>query len=768
MKYRLLFLSAAMLYVCAACSPSGEAVIASVPSGAKAALVQTPGGSWGVRVAGNGLQTLLQPKPVRLEFYIPEEQPRVMDMPYSSVVRSKGGYLATAEISAGYGVYFSVNDLWTKTEGGVSVSREVKVKGRFEGAGFATSFNLLADEGVEWRDVLFFAPGLLYGDSSFDGPTSPGGTRYDQAHVFTFREDFLPAPMYGMRFSDGQTVTILDAAPDATTTLAETQTGLQGDILVGETLAVGSFSSDDEQGAIRLGFTFPSTTALFPRQMRGFGPGMPAGGPGAQFGGANGGQRPDSKGLVWCRRYNCVNDGFCQYYRLDLRFARDESFPQFTTNSYRWAWSVLKPELFWHDIEIVRTSLADQLSGLVNSFGDRTGLPYQVKTKSGEVWERPGDPAFYWRAPLGFVGKHIESAVQLIYEGDRDKTERGAKMRRQGLAMVATAIKYIPTDKPVCGGVNLLDGSYSSTNPPVWYIRELTDDMIRLLECYEREKAKGIDHTDWLKWCKDFADWAITLQREDGSLPRSFMIGDDKVREESGTTSYNVVATFVKLSDLLGDDRYLESAIRAADFVWESYGQRGIFIGGAIDNPNITDKEAGLLSCEAFMSLYEKTKDEKWLERAKTAADFAETWTWIWNVPMPEDAPDDQLNWAKGVPTVGIQGITAQVAGHTDKFLDMSIVSYAKLYKYTGDEHYFDFARILMHNCKAMLALPGRLYGLYAPGYQTENFRMGADRQGRGFGTPEKWMPWVTTNHLFGINSMEAYDKELFDALCAK
>jgi len=714
------------------------------------------------------------------------------------VKKSAGGYLATATLSAGYGVTFTVNDLWHKSEGGIRVDREVKVSGTLEGAGFASSLNLNTDEGVEWGDVLFYAPGLLYGDSTFDGPTSPGGTRYDAAHVFTFREDFLPSPMYGMRFSDGQTVVILDADPDATTTLAETQTGLQADVLVGDILAVGSFSSDDDEGTIRMGFTFPSTTAVFPRNAGfgfGFGGQRPQGGQpqGAPQGAMPQGAipqgmpqgampqgfpgmpqadaqtaRPDSKGLVWCRRYNPVKDGFEQNYSLDIRFAKDESFPQFTTNSYRWAWDVLKPELFWHDIDVVRTCLADQLSSLVTTFEDRTGLPYQVKTKSGEVWVREGDPAFFWRAPMGFVGKHIESAVQLVNEGDRDKTERGAKMREQGLAMIETAIKYVPMKNPVCTGVNLMDGSHSMTNPPIWYIREATDDMIRLLECYEREKAKGIDHPEWLQWCKDFADWTMTLQREDGSLPRSFMIDTAEIREESGTTSYNIVATFVKLTDLLGDDKYLQSAIRAAEYVWESYGQRGIFIGGAIDNPNITDKEAGLLSCEAFMSLYEKTKDEKWLQRAKTAADFAETWTWIWNVPMPDDAPDEELNWKKGVPTVGIQGITAQVAGHTDEFLDMAIVSYAKLYNYTGDEHYFDFARILMHNCKAMLALPGRLYGMYAPGYQTENFRMGADRQGRGYGTPEKWMPWVTTNHLFGINSMEEYDKALFDRLCAK
>ena len=47
---------------------------------------------------------------------------------------------------------------------------------------------------------------------------------------------------------------------------------------------------------------------------------------------------------------------------------------------------------------------------------------------------------------------------------------------------------------------------------------------------------------------------------------------------------------------------------------------------------HITDKEAGMLSMEAYLSLYDSTQEPRWLERAKAAADFAESWIWIWKV----------------------------------------------------------------------------------------------------------------------------------------
>lgn len=743
----IVFMAAAVM---SACSPKSQVELARLPNGAVAFFAQNESGNWNINFSQNTSTDLIQNQPVQIELLLADGSSKQLLSDYESLSKKGKVYIATASIES-EGATFTVTDKWSNDKGIVNLNRSVNVDGTVTGGGFASSINLVTKEGTSWEDMAFLAPGLLYGDSSYDGTMSPGGTLFDAAKIFTFREDFLPSPMYGMRFTGGETFMLLNSAPDGTTTLEETQLGMGESTLISEKFALGAFSSKElENGTVQIGYCFPNTTAIFQRARR-----VP-------------GEAAAEPKMVWAKRYNPINDGFEQNYSLAFRFAKDESFPEFTINTYRWAWTILKPELFWHDIELVRTCLSDQLSSLVTTMEDRTGLPYQVYTKSGKVWNHPTDPAFYWRDPLGFVGKHIESAVMLLMEGDRDPSERGQKMREQGLAMIETAIKYIPTDNPVCMGFNLMDGSHSMTNLPIWYVREGTDDMVRLLEAYEREKAKGIEHPEWVKWCKDFADWLLKLQREDGSLPRSFMIETAEIVEQSGTTSYNIIPTFVKLTNILGDDTYLNAAIKAADYVWEEFGKRGVFIGGAIDNPNITDKEAGLLSAEAFMFLYEKTGEEKWLERAKSAADFAETWTWIWNVPMPDEADDELLNWKKGVPTVGVQGITAQVAGHTDQFLDMSIPTYAKLYKYTGDRHYFDFAKLLMHNCKAMLALPGRLYGMYAPGYQTENFRMGADRQGRGFGTPEKWMPWVTTNHLFGINMMEEYDKELFEELCAK
>ena len=171
---------------------------------------------------------------------------------------------------------------------------------------------------------------------------------------------------------------------------------------------------------------------------------------------------------------------------------------------------------------------------------------------------------------------------------------------------------------------------------------------------------------------------------------------------------------------------------------------------------------------EAFLSLYESTKEPKWLERAQAAGNFAESWIWIWNVPMPLDADDANLHWKKGVPTIGLQGITALGPGGVDEYLDWAVPSYAKLYKYTKNEHYLDVARVLLHDTKSMVALPGRLYDMKGIGWQQEHWSMGPGMRGRGVGGHRFWLPWVSANHLYGITGLEEFDPELYKKLSEK
>jgi hypothetical protein len=584
-------------------------------TGATVSFVRAGEGEWGLEIAGGAAPRLLQPKPARLEVFRAAEDIRQLAAGYKTVQKSESGIDAQAEIAHGDNVVFRMLDRWSLDGAIVSVSRKIEVEGQAQG-GFYSSVMLTVDPAIDWSDVNCLAPGLLYGDPTYDGTRSPGGTQNYAARRFLMREDILSAPLFALSFKNGASVTVLDPAPRGDTTVEETR--LSRPVITDARLqfgALGAWQVDDNP--IEFGFRFPGSSES-------------AGGRGAM------GRSRSS------RRYHPITPGVPHSYQVSFRFGQNESFRDVTRNSWRWAWNTLNPPILYIDVEQMRRVLTDHLVAQAATLDGRTAMPFVINTMTDErQWN-------YTMVAMGFVGKNIECADQLLREGDRDQTERGQKMRQTGLAIISSHIQALATVPLQGTGYDLATGKPWTGEHQEWvapWLRNATEGMRVLMRAYRREKAQGREHPEWFNWVKTYVDWLILQQREDGSFPRRWKPGSSEVEEATGTTSYNPVPLLVIMSEETGDPKYKQAAIRAAEYVWANWGTRGIFIGGAIDNPNITDKEAGMLSMEAYLSLYDATGEPKWLERAKAAADFTESWIWIWSVPMPVDANDAELHW---------------------------------------------------------------------------------------------------------------------------
>ncbi len=703
-------------------------------TGATVSFVRVDGGEWGIHISEGTAPEVAQEKPARIEIVQAGRERREFAAGYRTVERSDSGIDALAEIAYGAGAVFRVQDRWSLNGAVVAVSRKVEVRGNAPG-GFNSSLVFTLDPSVQWHDVSYLAPGALYGDSAYNGERSPGGTLNYSARRFLMREDMLPAPLFALSFSNGTSVAMLDPAPRGESTVEETK--LSSDVMTDERFQFGTLGAWQAPGRpIEFGFQFPGTAAVYA-----FGP--------------NASTEPR-----WIRRFHPIAQGVAHGYAVSFRFGIGESFRDVIRNSWRWAWNALDPAVTTIDLELVRRVLTDHLVAQAATIDGRTAIPFAVATFD------TNRPQWNWTmAAMGFVSKNIECADQLLREGDRDSSGRGQRMRETGLAIISSMIRALPTVPLQATGYDLATGKPWDH---IWlapWLRNATEDMRVLMRAYRRERALGRQHPEWFNWTKSYVDWLIMQQRDDGSFPRRWKPGSSEVAETTGTTSYCPVPLLVMMTEETGNPKYEQAAIRAAEYVWTNWGTRGLFVGGASDNPNITDKEAGMLSMEAYLSLYESTREPGWLERAKAAADFTESWIWIWNLPMPRDADDANLHWKKGVSTVGVQGITARVAGSVDEYLDWAVASYAKLYKYTKDQHYLDVARLLLHDTKSMVALPGRQYDMKGIGWQQEGWRMGAGGPGRGMSGHRFWLPWVSANHLYSITGLEEFDPALYHKL---
>lgn len=716
----------------------GKVLFGTLQTGETVSFIKNSGNTWGIEIAGTAAPLIRQPKPIRVEVFQKEDDISTLESGYKTVKKTAAGLEAQADIAYNKNVVFHITDRWTLHEAVVSVTRRVEVTGNAPG-GFNSSVILSVDPAINWADINFLAPGALYGDPTFDGERAPGGTLNYAAKRFLMREDMLPAPLFALSFKNGSSIAVLDPSPNGETT--EDETRISKAVMTDFRYQFGALGAWQSEGKpVEFGFSFPGSTAMYGRDTS---------------------KNPQPR---WIRRYHPISSSTIHAYSVSFRFGKNESFRDLTRNAWRWTWNTLNPPITYIDVEQMRRVLIDHLASQAVTIEGRTGIPFAISimdTAKHRQWN-------WTMTAMGFVGKNIECADQLLRESDRDNSERGQKMREIGLGIISSMIKALPS-LPLQGtGYDLATGKPWDH---VWlapWLRNATEDMRVLMRAYRREQAHGHQHPEWFTWVKNYVDWLLVQQREDGSFPRRWKPGTNEIVESTGTTSYCPVPLLVILSEETGDQKYKQAAIRAAEFVWESWGTRGLFIGGASDNPNITDKEAGMLSMEAFLSLYESTKEKKWLERAQAAGNFAESWIWIWNVPMPIDADDAALHWKKGVPTIGLQGITALGPGGTDEYLDWAVPSYAKLYKYTNDPHYLEVARLLLHCTKSMVALPDRLYDMKGPGWQQENFRMGPGGPGRGVGGHRFWLPWVSANHLYGITGLEEFDVELYKQLSTK
>ena len=728
-------------------------------TGAAVTFTRSTTSGWGIEIIGGPAPRLTQPEPAAIQVYRTDDDIHEFSAGYKAIRRTPAGVDATADVNSANGVIFHVHDVWNLSAGVLSVRREVRVQGNAPG-GFNSSIDLVLDRDTGWPDLNFMAPGAIYADPTYDGDRSPGGTLTYAARRLVLREDILAAPLFAISFQNGASVSMLDPHPRGDSTQEETK--LTKLVMTDERIQFGAMGAwQAKDGAVHLGFRYPSTSTDF-------GGGRPAGvQPVTSETRASTTPAPPTSSAVppamrWIRRYHPIINGFTHTYEVRLRFGQNESFRDVTRDAWRWAWETLNPPVLDLDVNLVRRVLLDHLEASAMTIDGRTGMPFVLNTMQEMTqWNRT-------MIAMGFVGKNLECADKLLQEGDRDHTERGRKMRETGLAIIDSNIKALHSIPLEATGYDLRTGKPWDHIWVAPWLRNATEDITTLMHAYQREKGLGREHPDWLQWVRSYSDWLVEQQRPDGSYPRRWKPGTNEVMEPTSTGAYNVVPLFVLMTQITGDPRYQSAAIRAAEYVWSTWGTRGLFIGGASDNPNITDKEAGMLSLEAYLALYDSTNDPRWLERAKAAANFAESWIWIWNLPMAVDADNAQLHWKKGVPTIGLQDITAANTGSTDEYLDWAVPSYARLYKETGDAHYLAVARVLLMDTKSMVALPGRQYDMRGIGWQQENFRLGPGPNGRGVGSHRHWLPWVSANHLHGIVGLDDYDPALYKQLSAR
>ncbi len=253
---------------------------------------------------------------------------------------------------------------------------------------------------------------------------------------------------------------------------------------------------------------------------------------------------------------------------------------------------------------------------------------------------------------------------------------------------------------------------------------------------------KRYDCSKWETFLKKACDFAANRILSINWTPRS-------------TAEGFYIAPLCIASKLFKSDQYQLAAIKAAKY----YAARHLdmkepYWGGTLDASG-EDKEGAWAAFQGFLSVYELTKEQQYLDWAKHACDVCLSYTVVWDIPLPPGRLADHQFKTRGWTMVSPQN------QHLDVFGVFFTPDIYQLGVYTKNEDLKRLAKVMFRSC-GQLTDP---YGSQGEQIQETNFGQAGELNDvyrlRG-GYAEHWTVfWITAHFLNAAARFEEMGVEL-------
>jgi Highly conserved protein containing a thioredoxin domain len=216
-------------------------------------------------------------------------------------------------------------------------------------------------------------------------------------------------------------------------------------------------------------------------------------------------------------------------------------------------------------------------------------------------------------------------------------------------------------------------------------IAEATLFMIRALR-FERER--GIEHEEWKRAALSNLRFAVRHQRADGNLGSYYDCEQGTVEEWDGAGGILWIAALLEGAKELGEPEFAQAAVRAGAY-YERF-VRDEYIYGAPEDVHLTPtSEDAYNAVVAYVLLYEHDRsNRRWLELAASAADWMMTFRWTYNIEFPRHSFLKQYDFrSRGADQASPSN------QHLHNYGLFCVPEMLRLWKYTGDDYYFQRTR---------------------------------------------------------------------------
>ncbi len=620
-----------------------------------------------------------QLKPMALEIVDQNGSALWIEQAYDNVRQRNGTFYCTGELKTANGSTFSFKDIYktAAATGSFEVERTVKVTfADVRDMGFSTRIAFQRPVKSTMSDYDFFVPAVWYKDNKNVSPAALASNLTD--NDYWFREDRLPLPLMMLRQkSTGVTFSVFHKNADGATFTGEN--GL--DRVTDGRMKFASVGMCNNRQPL-VGILYPGTE----------------------------GERTGVRGMAntkrWAYRSHPVTLNYMQNYKLAISLTKENDYLTTLKNTWNRYYHIQNPTLYPVDLEKVYAQHISILNQYWRQVNNTAGVPFRIK-----VGGTAADADYNWN--MGFVGQEIANGALLIREGlntsDNELKGKGEQI-----------IDFWADKSLAPSGIPRI---WYDPYPQTWrkiptHLRNLGDGMNGLLYAWNLEKKKGVDKSNWLKTAGKVANWLLSVQNTDGSFYQQYDYSSGAVTNNTKNNTSNVVPFLVDLYNITGTDKYKQAVLKAGNFIYKDIYKNFKYAGGAADNPNVPDKEAVSMALRAFLALHDLDKDARWLDAAKQAAYYYQTWVYSWNVPIPQDDADAIFPKKRSVT-----GLSLIATGNNfaDSYAAIDAFNIYRVYLYTNDKNLLSFSKLLLRNTKQYVnwnpndPIPG-----FAPGFLGE------------------------------------------------
>ncbi|MCX7011579.1 MAG: hypothetical protein NTW86_03265 [Candidatus Sumerlaeota bacterium] len=654
----------------------------------------------------------------------------------------RGAYRTVDEVSSGtrcLGVLRSKEskttvefcDVYNCSEArGVRIQRTVKIR---ESDGTYGSFNTrfacrLSDSAsTRLADFEFFVPAHWYKDNKH---LPPNALAADYANPqILIREDRIPLPVAMVRNPEtGHTAAMIVENRNPAATLRDQ--GLPRVVDAGMAFGSLGFTRDD---SLNMVFYYPGSEGVRTFIQR------------------QGGPKGPNK--TWALRSDPAKQGHSQSYTLCLIASSTDSFAAAMKASWRTAYDLYDPPLYRADLKRIWADGIDLFRRYFRQVGAAAGVPFALTLPQGQPksWELGmgfvGQQLFvgYLLMEQGLRAGDTDLTAkgEAIVDFWANRSLLPSGMPRTSFVLDKT---------PALRGVLSADGMPVPTafDAEGWRwggssLRSIGDGMNGILAAHDLMSRRQIEKPAWRACLVGVGDWLARVQNPDGSWFRRYG-QQGAVLDDCPYTTPNVVPFLAGLYRLTGEERYRQAALRAGDYMWKEIHAPFIYAGSVVDNLTGVDRESGMIAMGAFLALHDLTGEQRWLDGACQAADYVETWAYFRHIPQVAGAK--AAVFPKTRTTIGLSAIATGHSG-VDTFFSATAFDYCRLYLDSHDSHYLSVAKQAYYNTKQAMDWDGTL-GYAYPALCSEAGIIGGPGPMRGAGF-SVWLPWITVTQTLPI-----------------